>query len=794
MGQTLTATAGDIADVDGLPDPFLTDTDTSFQWIRVATDNTETDISGATASTYTLLAGDLGKKIKVKVTFTDDGNTAETLTSAATATVVAAHCNTSNTNELWCATLTVGTINDGGFIYTGYASGSGAYGGLAPSTFTYRTVTIGVDVFEYDANGLYFEFERSAGTTPPDGLLGAGAYTLEIGTGGDKKSFLQSNPGTSRSLVFADHGLSWSSGDTVPVKLVRAPNTAPTSADSTVTATEDTDYSFSASDFPFMDTDVGAEFVLVKILTLPASGTLTLSNITLTPTALPQPLAPAPLDDDRVGNDLIYIPPANANGDDLTSFTFSVYDGAVDSATHTLTIDVTAVNDAATGKPGITGTAQVGQTLTATAGNIADLDGLPDPFLTDTDTSFQWIQVATDNTETDISGATASTYTLLAGELGKTIKVKVTFTDDGNTAETLTSAATAVVAAGTDTTPPTVMSIVRQDPASTPTNADTLIWRVTFSEPVSNVDTADFTVSGTTATVTAVSAAAGVANAYDVTASGGNLASRNDTVTLSFAVGQNITDAASNALTDTAPSGTNHNSYVLDNTAPTVTITGVPNPSSAAFTATFTFLEPVTGFAVGDITLGNATAANFAVTSTTVYTALITPTAEAAFTVDVAANVATDTAGNGNTAAVQVSSTYSIGICPRTQQVRDAILGKISGVTNCALVTDLHLAAVSGTLDLFGGGITTLQSGDFDGLTALTYLELSSNLLTALPAGVFDDLSALTTLELDYNSLAALPAGVFADLSALTTLELNSNSLAALPAGVFDGLSALTRL
>ena len=38
-----------------------------------------------------------------------------------------------------------------------------------------------------------------------------------------------------------------------------------------------------------------------------------------------------------------------------------------------------------------------------------------------------------------------------------------------------------------------------------------------------NVDTADFTVSGTTATVTAVSAAAGEANAYDVTASGGNL-------------------------------------------------------------------------------------------------------------------------------------------------------------------------------------------------------------------------------------------------------------------------------
>ena len=417
--------------------------------------------------------------------------------------------------------------------------------------------------FEYDADGLYFDFGRSAGTTPADGLLGAGTYTLEIGTGGDKKSFVRSNPGTGTTFHFLDHGLSWSSGDTVPVKLVRAPNTAPTSADSTVTATEDTDLHLPCHRLPLHGYGYGRRVQDLNILTLPASGTLMFVwRCRLCGCPLSTPVSPP--------SELKYVPPANANGDDLTSFTFRVNDGGVDSATHTLTIDVTAVNDPATGKPGITGTAQVGQTLTATVGNIADLDGLPDPFLTDADTSFQWIQVATDTTETDISGATASTYTLLAGELGKTIKVKVTFTDDGNTAETLTSAATAVVAAGTDTTPPTVMSIVRQDPASTPTNADTLIWRVTFSEPVLNVDTADFTVSGTTATVTAVSAAAGVANAYDVTASGGNLANRNATVTLSFAVGQNITDAASNALTDTAPTGANEVSYVVDNTAPTV--------------------------------------------------------------------------------------------------------------------------------------------------------------------------------------------------------------------------------
>ena len=172
------------------------------------------------------------------------------------------------------------------------------------------------------------------------------------------------------------------------------------------------------------------------------------------------------------------------------------------------------------------------------------MDGLPDPFLTDTNTSFQWIQVATDSTETDISGATASTYTLLAGDLGKKIKVKVTFTDDGNTAETLTSAATATVAAGTDTPAPTVSSIVRHNPASTPTNADMLVWRVTFSETVTGVDATDFRVAGVTAGSIQVAAVSGsTGSAYDVTASGGNLASLDATVTLSFvATGHGIVD------------------------------------------------------------------------------------------------------------------------------------------------------------------------------------------------------------------------------------------------------------
>ena len=116
---------------------------------------------------------------------------------------------------------------------------------------------------------------------------------------------------------------------------------------------------------------------------------------------------------------------------------------------------------------------------------------------------------------------------------------------------------------------PRVASIVRQTPTSSPTNADELTWRVTFSEAVQNVNTADFSVDGTTATL-AVSTVTGVTGAYDVKARGGDLASLNDTVILSFASGQNIQDSLNNALTNTTPTGTNNNTYLVDNTAPTL--------------------------------------------------------------------------------------------------------------------------------------------------------------------------------------------------------------------------------
>ena len=103
-----------------------------------------------------------------------------------------------------------------------------------------------------------------------------------------------------------------------------------------------------------------------------------------------------------------------------------------------------AANTPATGAPTITGTARVGETLTAVTTGILDADGLASVSYT-----YQWIRV--DGTDADIAGATSSTYTLVAADLGTTLKVKVTFDDDNSNAETRTSAATGPVAAAANT-------------------------------------------------------------------------------------------------------------------------------------------------------------------------------------------------------------------------------------------------------------------------------------------------------------------------------------------------------
>ena len=112
-------------------------------------------------------------------------------------------------------------------------------------------------------------------------------------------------------------------------------------------------------------------------------------------------------------------------------------------------------NSPATGTPTISGTAQAGEALTADTAGIADADGL-----TNVSYNYQWLA-----DDTEIAGATGNTYVLTSAELGKTIKVRVTFTDDAGNEETLTSEATAAVSAALPPPPDNVRAVTQKSGA-----------------------------------------------------------------------------------------------------------------------------------------------------------------------------------------------------------------------------------------------------------------------------------------------------------------------------------------
>ena len=96
----------------------------------------------------------------------------------------------------------------------------------------------------------------------------------------------------------------------------------------------------------------------------------------------------------------------------------------------------TPSNTPATGAPAISGTPRVGETLTATTSGITDSDGL-----TNVSYTYQWIAGGA-----DISGAAGSSHTLSDDDEGKVFRVRVSFTDDSDNQESLTSEATDEVA------------------------------------------------------------------------------------------------------------------------------------------------------------------------------------------------------------------------------------------------------------------------------------------------------------------------------------------------------------
>ena len=199
----------------------------------------------------------------------------------------------------------------------------------------------------------------------------------------------------------------------------------PRASDTTVTAREDTRYAFSVADFAFS----GFTLVSVKVTELPRRGTLELNGSLVTAN---QSVPKADIE----GGRLTFMAEANERGTDYAELRFRVHDDMRESAkSYRMAIDVTPVNDPATGKPTISGVPRhLGEPLTAVTTGIVDPDGVPARF------SYQWVRVD-GGTETPLVGSDSARYTLVSADQNKGIKVRVSFTDtDGSPEGPLTSA------------------------------------------------------------------------------------------------------------------------------------------------------------------------------------------------------------------------------------------------------------------------------------------------------------------------------------------------------------------
>jgi len=190
-----------------------------------------------------------------------------------------------------------------------------------------------------------------------------------------------------------------------------------------------------------------------------------------------------------------------------------------------------------------------------------------------------------------------------------------------------------------------------------PTNAASVNFTVIFSGVVADFATGDVAVSGTAGAITA--AVTGSGTTYNVAVSG---MVRDGTVIAGIPAGV-ASDAAGNL---NAASTSTDNTVTYDVTGPTATIDqaeGQPDPTGACpIGFTVVFSEPVADFATGEVALsGTAGATTAAVTgSGAVYNVAVSGmTGDGTVVAGIPAGVATDAAGNLNTASASTDNTVT---------------------------------------------------------------------------------------------------------------------------------------
>ena len=123
----------------------------------------------------------------------------------------------------------------------------------------------------------------------------------------------------------------------------------------------------------------------------------------------------------------------------------------------------------------------------------------------------------------------------------------------------------------------------------------------------------------------------------------------------------------------------------------------------------------------------------------------------------------------------------------RTAAVRDEIVRRAPGVSNADDVTVAHLAAIR-FLSLSNKSISALQTGDFNGLTGLTNLDLQRNSISDISA--LSGLTSLTDLDLQRNSISDISA--LSGMTSMETLGLSNNSISDISA--LSGMTSMETL
>ncbi|CAD5975712.1 Serine-rich adhesin for platelets [Planktothrix tepida] len=473
QNQILTAT-NTLADVDGLG-TF------NYQWQESADNGvTWTNISGATNNTFALSQTQVGKKVQVKVSYTDLLGTAETVNSSPTTTVTNVNdlptgnvsiTGTATQNQILTATNTLADVDGlGTFNYQWQESSDNGVtwtniSGATNNTFTLSQTQVGkkvqVKVSYTDLLGTA-ETVNSSPTSVVSGLLNnAPTGTVNItGTATQNQILTATNTladvdglGTFNYQwqESSDNGVTWTD-------ISGATNNTFTLSQTQVGKKVQVKVSYTDLLGTAETVNSSPTSVVTNINDLPTG------NVSITGTAKQNQTLTATntlADADGLGtfnyqwqqsadNGVTW---TNINGATNNTFTLSQTQvgkkvqvkvsytdllGTAETVNSSPTTTVTNVNDLPTGNVSITGTAKQNQTLTAT-NTLADVDGLGT-------FNYQW-QESADNgvTWTNISGATNNTFTLSQTQVGKTVQVKVSYTDLLGTAETVNSSPTTTV-------------------------------------------------------------------------------------------------------------------------------------------------------------------------------------------------------------------------------------------------------------------------------------------------------------------------------------------------------------